>query len=446
MSSELNIFNMAERGVNTTLDPVHLEDGDLTSAQNVQPNPAGAYGSVRKRDGNAKLNSAAMAGQVTGFIGLPLPDLTTRTTYYYYPIDDTSTPTSSTWRTSTDGSVWTTSTTIAAKSQEVADLGTAWSPANWAPKWTTLGSKLYYPGTDYTATGASRTAATIHVYDGTTDYVLAQVPLHPAITASEYHGVLSIVPYSESELIVTTYDGNDATGRGRVFILDVTTGSLVQMGQETTISGGPVAAIVYQGWIFVGTASANGTTGIVYKVRPGDATLTTEATNDAGEQCHAFMTFGGNLYLGTNAGWPDVSNARVARIRKRTASTAAWADSYVSDSTATGNSIGPFILSSDGGTAFAFLHKVSAGAAPLLSIISSTDGTTWATAYDVSTNVGTSYTNSNWPIRATNGDIYWPLYSDAMVARILKRTSAGSWSIVDSSGAKTRGPLLLFKY
>lgn len=436
---------MAERGVNTTLDPIHLEDGDLTAAQNVQPDPAGSYGSVRKRDGQAKLNSSPMAGQVTGLIGLPLPDLTTRVTYFYLSIDDTSVPTTSTWRTSTDGTTWTTGT-LAAKPQEVADLGTAWSAPAWAPKWTTLGSKMYYPGTDYTATGATRTPATIHVYDGTTDYVLVQVPLDPQITSTEYHGVLSLCPYSASELVVTTYDGNDAAGRGRIFLLDITTGSLVQLGQETAITGGPVAVTVYQGWIYVGTASANGTQGKVYKVRLGDVTLTLDATNDAGEQCHAFMTFGGNLYMGTSAGWPDAGNARYARIRKRTASTAAWTDAYVSDSTAVGNSIGPFVFSSDGLTVFAFLHKVSNGAAPLLSIISSTDGTNWAQAYDVTANVGTTYIYSNWPIRAANGDIYWPLYSAAMVDRTLKRTSAGVWSIVDSSGVKTRGPLLQFKY
>lgn len=74
MASKLNVYNLGEKGVNVTVSPIHLEDGELTSGQNAVYDPKGEEGGLRQRDGMTKLNSTAAAGAIKGFISLPLPD------------------------------------------------------------------------------------------------------------------------------------------------------------------------------------------------------------------------------------------------------------------------------------------------------------------------------------------------------------------------------------
>lgn len=120
-----------------------------------------------------------------------------------------------------------------------------------------------------------------------------------------------------------------------------------------------------------------------------------------------------------------------------------WTLVYTSAGTAAGNSVGPFIVSQDGGTIFAFLNRAGAGSFEL-QIIKSQDGALWAIDYDVKANVGATYTKSGMPVLDDNGDIYWPLASGSSGSGsggLMKRTRAGAWSVVLSGLTNIRGPL-----
>ena len=180
---KLNIYSLGEKGVNTSKSPVHLEDGELTTAQNWHPDPEGA---IRSRDGLTKLNSSALAGTVTGMIGVPLPDRTALTSRLYVPIDNDvgGTHDLDAFRTSTDGTSWSTvATSVIPKPQEGERLGTFNNAGVFsaALRWASLNNKMYYAGNDYVATsdGGTFTPPTIHVWDGTTDYILCEIPDSP---------------------------------------------------------------------------------------------------------------------------------------------------------------------------------------------------------------------------------------------------------------------------
>ena len=438
---QLSVYSMGEKGVNTTKSPIHLEDGELTRAQNWQPDLAGSQGSIRSRDGLTQLNASALAGTVTGSIGVPLPDRSALTRTFYAAMDDLSTGTDA-FRTSTNGTTWSTlvagTITRPASRNRLGTFGVTPEHASQL-RWATLNNKMYYPGNGYTD-GSATSFPTIQVWDGTTDYTLCQIPHHVNFApASDESGVLAIVPYSSTELLVSTYDGNGAAGRGRVFLLDVTTGQLTQLGPETSLTGAPQSLVVYQGKIWAALSVSNGSQGSVLSVRNGEATWTTEFTPAVGRGAASLAVFGGNLYCGQSAAWAGAGNSAI--ISRRVASTTTWSTVLTADGTGTGNILSPVFVTQNGLTLLVFWNSVSGGAAPATRISSSTDGTTWATDFDIATNVGATYVRSGYPFIDTNGTIYWTVLDDSNNSVIMTRTSAGTWSTIVEADPLLRGPM-----
>jgi hypothetical protein len=354
--------------------------------------------------------------------------------------------TSNTFRTSTNGTSWSTLTTGTKCAEALTKLGTAIAPLSMPVRWASVNNRLYYPGNDYTATGASATPSTIYTFDGTTAYLLAQIPIHTSFNyGADFHGVVDIIPYSPTEMLVTTYDGNGATGRGRVMLLTVTTGQLTQLGPQTAVAGAPLALTVFQGKIYFGTFSTNLTVSTIYWCRPGDATLTADAlAMPAGEFPISMCVFKGDLYMGTSAAWP-VANPISSHIKKLSASSRAWTNAQTNTGTGTANFIGPLILSSDSGTMYNMFYDAAA-VSPVIKIQSTTDGASWSTAYDIALNVGSGYFNSGTPVLDSNGDIYWPVFDSNQKMRLL-RLASGVWSIVDSTANQyIRGPILWLRH
>jgi hypothetical protein len=444
----LAIYSMGRRGVNTTTSPVHLEDGDLVQAQNFQPDPAGQDGVLRSRDGMTRLTSSALAGQVTGGIGVPLPDQSALTTHFYAAMDDLSTGTDA-FRHSTNGTTWTTIT--AGTLVRPASLGRAGyfganNPGARSLRWASLNERMYYPGNDYN--DASTTSwPTLHVWDGTTDYKLAEIPHHPSfnVGAADEAAIMAIVPYSSTQLIVSTSDGNDATGRCRVLLMDVATGKFTQLGAGTDLTGYAQSVVVAQGRIWAACAVTNLSQSTIRSVRPDDGGWATERLIVAGRSAESLVVFKGDLYCGQSAAWAGAGNSAI--IEKRAASTGAWTTVLTGDGTGTGNILGPLAVDLAESTIFAWWYSVSGGASPENRIVSSTDGTTWGTEYDVKTNVGVSYTQSGYPFldRAT-GHLYWPVMQTTNETQLLRRTSGGTWSIVDSSNQLMRGPIASIRF
>ncbi len=136
MGGKLNVYDWASKGVNTTEDPIHLTDGELVQAQNVQLDPVLKRGALRRRDGLTKVNSIALAGAVSGLCPLPLPDLSALTRYFYAAWDDVAVPSANTFRISSLGG-WANFTT-AAKPAEQLRIGSVIGIAYLPPRYVSL--------------------------------------------------------------------------------------------------------------------------------------------------------------------------------------------------------------------------------------------------------------------------------------------------------------------
>lgn len=438
---KLNVYDMAEKGVNTTKSPLHLNDGELTKAQNWQTDPTLADGCIRRRDAMSKLNGSALAGSVKGLIALPLPSEFTTTRVFYAPIDD---GTTNTWRTSSNGSSWATITDATlrkcATTAHANSVGAIYEGSlRGVGTFASLGGKIYFPGDDYNSPedASTDTPPTVYSWDGTNAIKLFVVPRNP-YADTDCYAVTSIVPYSATELLVSVFDINSggSTRHSRVLLYNLLDGSLEQLGPETDIRGGIFTPFVYQGRVWVAPANfVIGETIAILWVRPGDPAWTSDANFEGAAVGGVSMAqFLGNLYMGTHS-----TASVVARIRKRTSSTAVWSSVFSTDGSGTGQYVGPLIVTADGLTLLAYAN-FGGGSAPVIRIVSSTDGSSWSTDLDVVADLGAGYTVSGTPYLDSDGSIYWPLRKSDNTGFIKKRTSAGSWSTVDTID-NLRGPL-----
>lgn len=74
MPGKQNVYNIGELGVDVVESPVHVGDGALLNAQNAQLAPIELEGAIRKRNGLAKFNSVAAAGQINSGFHVSLTD------------------------------------------------------------------------------------------------------------------------------------------------------------------------------------------------------------------------------------------------------------------------------------------------------------------------------------------------------------------------------------
>ena len=445
MPKNLSVYDMADRGVNVTKSPIHLEDGELTKAQNWQTDPTLADGAIRRRDAMTKLNSSALAGSVKGLVAMPFPDEFTTTRTFYAPIDDATT---NTWRTSTDGASWLTITT--ATLQEPANTshsngtgGIFQDTMRGSTPWVGFNHRIYFPGDDYTSSedGGTTTNPTLYSWDGTTAVKLFEVPQSPYSTL-RCQAIVSIIPYGANELLLSCHDYDTADGavHTRVLLYSTVDGSLEQLGPETDILGSVVAMAVFQGRVWIApTNFVIGATLNIAWIRPGDPAWTTDTAFEAAAIGGVGMAeFLGDLYVGTHS-----SAATDAFIKKRTTATAAWSTVKSADGSGTGQRLGPLIVDAAGTTILAWYNSVD-GTGVLQRILSSTDGTTWSTDLDVVADLGAGYNVPGVPYLDSDDSIYWAIRKSDNTGFIKKRTSAGTWSTVDTIN-NLRGPIVALK-
>ena len=435
MPGKINVYDLGSKGVNVVKSAVHLEDGEVTQAQNFTSDPVSSFGGVRKRDGMSKLTTGALAGAARGIIGLPLPDRSALTRFFYSPYDEHGGASGNFWFRSSDGTTWTALTT-AAQPQQLSDLGgfgTAFGPG--ALTWCAHRDKIYYPGHDY-----SSGLPSIHVFDGTTDFKLVNIPRNSR-DSTDPTGILSIVPYSTTELIVSTYDSNSGTGRGRVMLLDITNGQITVLGPETDLNGGIVLRpIVYQNKIWIGTHNrSGGASSTVRWIRPGDVTWTTDFTSGATKgYIYGFAIFKELLYAGFGS---DVGGN--GQIQARSAA-GTWSVVHTSDGTGASNFCGPLITNRAGDKIYSFRNSVSGGANPINRILESTDGASWTLSLDLG-NLAT-HSAPGYPILDDNGDIYWMFFDPAgSGSGDIYRNVSGTWSGSLKTDSHLRGPISKIK-
>lgn len=451
MGSKLNVYNLGSKGVVVDKSEIHTEDGELLRAQNAQVDTAGAMGAIRRRDGLSKLTSA-LAGAVRGVIGLPLPNLATLTRHFFVGFDNSGGAGTGSWRTSTDGTTWTTLGTgntapVIPASSSLSGLTVA---GFLLTTWVTLNNRFYYPGNDYTVSSQN---PTIHVFDGVTDAILCTIPQNPYASAGTFPlAVLSIIPYSATQLVISTADGSSGDC-GRVFLLDVTTGQLTHLGPQTNINAAgvslPLIPVLHQGKIWYASwNTSGGVASKVYWIRPGDLTWTHDANGDTGTgngYCHGAASFKGDLYFGYIA---DIGVAGL--LRKRVTSDGSFSTVRTVGSTSLGNGIHALIVSPDGTKLYMFENlATSAGAGTSnanIQRVLSYDGSAFTTEFDIGSTINNNYNRSGAPVFDDNGDLYWPFFGTALICQIAKRTAAGAWSLVDTAALPLRGPIVKLSY
>ena len=450
MAKKLNVYNLGNEGVDVVRSAIHVQDGSFRKLQNGVMDHISEFGAIRKRDGMARFNNQSLAGPGQGFIGLPLPDYNTIHRHFYTGYDDDGGVATGAWRTSNDGILWTTIPTgsapvVPASISQYGAYGTsAVNPAQCP--WVSLNNVMYYPGNDYTA---GTTQPTLHAWNGSVDYTLTTIPQNPYATGGNVAplAILSIIPYSPSQILISTYDENT---RSRIFLCSVYTGQLTQIAPASDQSGSgkalAAALTVYQNRIWY--ASKNGSGGAAssaYYARPTDTTWTLDS-NSTTDTAHGYavgmVVFQGNLYVGYGA---DVGANSI--IRKRATATGAWSTVFTanSGSPAALNYCGPLIVTQDGNTILAY-NQGTGNTPSVIQILASTNGTSWSSVYDIAANIGSSYTISGNPVLDTNGDIYWSVISNAQLCQIFKRTAAGVFSVVDNSNFHGRGPMVKISF
>jgi hypothetical protein len=386
-----------------------------------------------------------MAGSVKGIIPLPLQDQTVVTRTFYAAIDDATT---NSWRISTTGAAasWSTITTAtlrkAVQPTHSDGSGGIFSTAiRGATPWASVDHKIYFPGDDYNSNEdvGVDTPPTVYSFDGTSAIKRFTVPKNP-YQLVECHAIISIVPYSATEILFSVYDYDSVTSRTRVLLYDTITGNLQQLGPASDIRGGAMALLVFQNRVWIAPVNFQlGVTLDISWIRPGDAAWTTDAAFQAAAIGGVgLVEFLGDLYLGTHS-----SAATGALIRKRTTATSIWSTVLTLNGSGTGQYVGPLIKTADGLTALAYFNNVD-GTAPVQRIVKSTDGTTWATDLDIVADLGAGYIVSGFPYLDSDDSIYWPLRKSDNTGFIKKRTSAGVWSTVDTI-ANLRGPMMALK-
>lgn len=380
MAGKLNLFKFGQGGVNLTKDPLHLSDDELMSAQNAEvvlDGTNGGDGSISKRGGLAVLNSSALSGSILGIHNRPLLTTYTRTLYAAK-----GTAASNTFMTSSDGASWSNTTSPLAPV----------SPAKYtnendirsARRFASFKNFIIYPGNNYTS-GVDNPE--IDIWDSTTASLVARIPVGPSSNGSPAYDITDILTTNEGKVYIAVHDpgGTGANIAGRVLQYDLVTGKLSQVlnafGPGTTeVSGGcPSALVWYQNQLFVGLNGSATTNGIGKVVRgyPNVSTTWTTDVSNLVSHISTMAVFLGDLYVGTQS-----SASTGAKIYKRASSTGAWTTQVTSGSGAAGNGHYASLYVS-GSILYAVEYFQSTD---VLTIVKSSDGTTWSTSRDVKAN------------------------------------------------------------
>ena len=427
MPGKLNVYSLGEKGVNVVKSPIHLDDGELVSAQNVILNPEGETGGLQKRGGLSKLNSSALAGgAVKGIITVPLPDPGSTTTYLYAA---QGTADANTWYRTTDGATWTATTTPSSPQQNDKKPS---SDVYYANLLVTLNGSLYYPSDAYTLDVTvpydSGTAPPLMVWDYAQDLEVLTVPYNPIGTTANVPRVILNMVQHRGNLYFSCHElgGTAPNHRGRVFKLDPSTGTLTQVGNRfgggtnENLGGMPYCLASYNGYLWTGTYGIGGSAaGLIYRIQPGiDETWTLDHTTAVGAgYITSMVSYRGDLFASTMA---DAGSA--ALVLKRTAGT--WSTTRTGPTTTPGYYNALTVFNS---TLFVCYVDIGAGSRTL---VDSYDGTTWSNDL----NVGTTYAVRDTGATITfGGNLYWAFCatgsglgnSDGFV---LKRTTGGVWT------------------
>lgn len=395
MPGKLNVYGLGSLGVNVDKNPLNLEDGELTKAQNAIHDPTGSMGGIRKRPGLTKVNGSAVTGSVFGIMNVPIAPITVRR--FFVGIDQGVTA-SYQWVNSTDGFVNTSTATspsaIMNPSNELHDGSGRWGELISSRGYSDDGL-LIYVGT-YTR----GQPIIVRGWDGTQDVELFRIPLITTATAwatqSQIDGSKGSIRQflkdgTKLYMVVHEFYHSGATfvSVSRIMCYDFANGSLTQIGEA---SDGVVTADLgdggvgftcielHQGYLYAGVGSvdnANDTDAGIYRIRPGvDTSWTLDYTAGTNEVPLCLKSYKGLLY----AGMTDY-DAAAAPMKVRSAA-GAW-----SNSTTVGgaNANNMWITMEVFGDNLYACSKDAAGGVSNVGRIHKFDGSSWSTVKTIQT-------------------------------------------------------------
>lgn len=430
MPGKIDNYQFGLGGVNVSKGPLHLGDDEATQLQNAEIVPdsnTGGQGVLSKRGGLAALTSA-LAGSVTGLVGLPLQTTYTRTLWAGLATQD-----SDTWLKTSNGTTWTSQTTPVRPDDQ---LNTNFNQYLGDRRIASYKTFIVYPSNAHTTdfvTPANNTAPPIEIWNGTTDSELTKIPTGSSsgTAGNQAFGVLDMLVQDDA-IYLSVYDppnsgGNDRNGR--VLRLDLTTGVLSQIasafgaGTGEMAGGAPACLAWYHGKLWVGLDPNSGTSsaGKVVWAYPGISTTWTEDVSNLQGYPRSLLPYRGDLFVGLRG------NASFdAAVFRRVSSTGLWG---VSDTTVTSGTdyYGSLVEYSNDLYAVVF----SDGGADV-ELIRKFDGTSWTTDRDVATTdgAGTAYPVGNAVLYGS--DLYYAFESPASVpgTGFILRKSGGTWTKV----------------
>jgi hypothetical protein len=291
-------------------------------AQNGVPDPRGQLGAITKRDGLLAINSSGTGGSIQSMVLVPLPEITARTFYVGIRSD------SNKWTVSTNGFT-TTSKIVAPPNTAREDFPFTNLEQPFVGRAALTDKLIFYAGTHTVYPNAGHTAPPLLSWDGTISREVVRIPnnINESLTGNAYYIHDLLLDGTQLFIIVHDGDGGGAR-RSRVFMFDLDTSVLTQVGQSfgPVGDGGIVSGdawvttmAMHQGALYVGTGEGfinAGTTGKVYRIRPGvDTAWTLDGVLGislaAYETPLSMASYGGQLYVGTEVFLAAVGNLYV---------------------------------------------------------------------------------------------------------------------------------------
>lgn len=423
---KITCFGLGEKGVNLVKSPLHLDDGELTNAQNAEFFRNQGRGGIRKRGGLARFNASAL-GVIRRFMNVPLP--ATPTVTLLAGVEGTNVET---WVTSTNGTAWAEAQAPPRPFRSARRTGLNFQQLATG-RIASIDGRIYYPGDDYVKyPTASHQPPPIMVYDGQDSGEVCQVPNNPQVGAAANAQNVEYMATLNGTIYLTTYDGASGGARdcGRVFELDPSSGTLTQIGKAFGDGTGDIDPGVglrpYSlGWgagrLWVGMLNDSGSTAAasIYSILPGvDENWTLEFTfgvNEVGVL--SLCEYQGLMYAGIIAG-----GAVVARVYVRQNNLGGWTSS---DSQVAGTATYKYYTG-----LYVFAGNLYAGYGHFLDaseLIRKYDGAAWSTDLTVSTLIAGATMLEGMAIRTA---MYFVINTGGSSAGVLRKATGGAWAIV----------------
>jgi hypothetical protein len=450
VGKKLNIFNLAEIGLDLSASPVHRKFGTLTKAQNCIMLPNEGEGAVDKRGGLAKLNTSGLAGQIYGLTNVSQQLQTVQRLWVAY---ENTTVAGATWCATTDGTTWVNSSVPAACFKDSRrSQGNLFNNSGGGA----LKDRMLYPDNNYIIyANAGHGAPPVRLCDGAADYLFGKVPFNQQIQIAAGTTPTNVIEVGyvfkyQGQFYFTSLD-DSATRRGTVWSLDPFSGQMTRIGNG--FAGATFAAGTESNrgapWFITGWGDrlwtitnqyAGATTCAIYRIRPGvDAAWVKDVEFAGGSYGMGLCTHLGYLYA--TLMW-DAGGSPKAVYRRSAEGTWAAVDTVVI--AGYGGYFRPFSFDDK---IFAFQSN-QAGSPVVTKIRSSPDGVTWSddlTDANLNTLIGFHADGSEITTTITfKGNQYVIDVGDepSRAGHVLKRVpgaAPGTWTVAKSAAAGFTG-------